>query len=121
MGKGVSVNAVCGNEAIEFVRGDTYTYAVEFGDGELVQFLTRLVFTCKQYGIEKEFEKVEQGDGGVVYQVRFEDTGAMCPGVATYDVTAYFSDGGEETVVSETGVRFRVLEKKNPVGAGDGM
>lgn len=109
------VNAIAGNLPIEFTQGDTYTYRVAFGDSELVRFLSKMVFTCKYYGIEKEFERTTDESGNVFFSVRLEDTESMCPMITSYDVTVYFTDGTVENVLSETGIRFTVREKKNPV------
>lgn len=115
-----NIIALEGNEPIEFVQGDTYTYTLRFNDVDLVDFIEKIVFTCSRYNIGKEFSRVETEDG-VQFEIRLENTEDFCPSITTFDITVVFSEGEKRTIVSETGIKFRVHEKKNPVGVGDGV
>lgn len=118
----MEVNELRGNREIEFVQGDTYEYALKFGGADIAAMVQRVVFTCGFFGIEREFNVREDENGVKTWFVRFsrEETMAMQPAITTYDVTTWFSDGVSESVVSETGVRFIVKKKQNPVKAVDG-
>lgn len=109
------VNGLRGNREIEFVQGDTYEYRLAFADESVGGAVQRVVLTSEKFGVQKEFEK-DEGDGSWVCRFESGETGVMCAGSGTYDVTAWIDDGGENLIVaSETGVKIEVKKKKNPV------
>lgn len=109
------VNGIVGNKAIEFVQGDTYEYRLSFADESVGGAVQRVVLTSEKFGLQKEFEK-DTNDGSWFCRFESTETGGMCAGSGTYDVTAWIDGGGEELIVaSESGIKFEVLKKKNPV------
>lgn len=109
------VNGLSGNREVEFVQGDTYEYRLTFADESVGGAVQRVVLTSEKFGVQKEFEK-DVADGSWFCRFESEETAGMCAGSGTYDVTAWIDSGGEELIVaSESGVKFEVKKKKNPV------
>ena len=107
-----------GNKEIEINLGDTRTLQIEFEDAEVEKLVSKMIFTCNFFDIQGNFIK-DNNTNYWIFELPVEKI--KCPITTSYDITLELrNDDGTNETISQTGIRFTVKEKKNPLNSGVG-
>lgn len=108
------LNGLSGNQPIEFIQGDDFTYIISFEDNNLANYVDKLIFSCNYFNIEAEFAKQVLEDGTIQFYIDLDTTNAV-PITTSYDIIGKFNIDGKTKTYSETDIMFRVKERENPI------
>lgn len=99
---------IVSGKPIQIIQGDSFSYRLYPKMAEIVEEISKVVFTSTDLGINEEM-RVENGK--YVYDFSSQKTKGLEPKSYTFDFTVHFNDGA---ILSATGLLLQVIKKQNP-------